>query len=72
MPSGSRICRSDGDTVLPIVARIAAGDGPGLADPKGTAVRIFTGAPIPAGFDTVMMQEDCRERGRAWARWGAC
>ena len=53
---------SDGDTVLPIVARIAAGDGPGLADPKGTAVRIFTGAPIPAGFDTVMMQEDCREQ----------
>ena len=53
---------SDGDTVLPIVARIAAGDGPGLADPNGTAVRIFTGAPIPAGFDTVMMQEDCREQ----------
>ena len=53
---------SDGDTVLPIVARIAAGDGPGMSDPKGTAVRIFTGAPIPAGFDTVMMQEDCREQ----------
>jgi molybdopterin molybdotransferase len=53
---------SDGDTVLPIVARIAAGDGPGLADPKGTAVRIFTGAQVPAGFDTVMMQEDCREQ----------
>jgi molybdopterin molybdotransferase len=51
----------DGDTVLPIVARIAAGDGPGMADPEGTAVRIFTGAPMPAGFDTVMMQEDCRE-----------
>jgi molybdopterin molybdotransferase len=51
----------DGDTVLPIVARIAAGDGAGAVDPKGTAVRIFTGAPIPGGFDTVMMQEDCRE-----------
>jgi molybdopterin molybdotransferase len=53
---------ADGDTVLPIVARIAAGDGPGAADPRGTAVRIFTGAPMPSGFDTVMMQEDCREQ----------
>jgi molybdopterin molybdotransferase len=51
----------DGDTVLPIVARIAAGDAPGASDPEGKAVRIFTGAPIPPGFDTVMMQEDCRE-----------
>jgi molybdopterin molybdotransferase len=28
-------------------------------------VRIFTGAPMPAGADTVFMQEDCRiDRGR--------
>jgi molybdopterin biosynthesis enzyme len=26
----------------------------------GEAVRIFTGAPMPAGADTVFMQEDCR------------
>ena len=26
---------------------------------SGTAVRIFTGAPMPEGTDTVMMQEDC-------------
>jgi molybdopterin molybdotransferase len=52
----------EGDTVLPIVARIAAGDGAGRPDPCGTAVRIFTGAPMPPGFDTVMMQEDCREQ----------
>jgi molybdopterin molybdotransferase len=51
----------EGDTVLPIVGRIAAGDGAGRPDPCGTAVRIFTGAPMPPGFDTVMMQEDCRE-----------
>lgn len=50
----------DGGTVLPIVARIAAGDGPGAADPEGASIRIFTGAPMPPGFDTVMMQEDCR------------
>ncbi|MGF7211567.1 molybdopterin molybdotransferase [Skermanella aerolata] len=52
----------EGDTVLPIVGRIAAGDGAGRPDPCGTAVRIFTGAPMPPGFDTVMMQEDCREQ----------
>jgi molybdopterin biosynthesis enzyme len=28
----------------------------------GEAVRIFTGAPMPAGADTVFMQEDCRRR----------
>jgi molybdopterin molybdotransferase len=27
---------------------------------EGTAVRIFTGAPIPAGADTVVMQEVCQ------------
>ena len=50
------------ETVLPIVARVAAGDRPVERDPAGTAVRIFTGAPMPAGYDTVMMQEDCGER----------
>ena len=29
----------------------------------GTAVRIFTGAPIPAGADTVAMQENCEADG---------
>ena len=46
-----------GDTVLPVVGRIAAGGAPDAAQP-GTAVRIFTGAPMPPGFDTVFMQED--------------
>ncbi|EWY39262.1 molybdopterin biosynthesis protein MoeA [Skermanella stibiiresistens SB22] len=50
------------DSVLPIVARVAAGDRPVSRDPAGTAVRIFTGAPMPEGYDTVMMQEDCVER----------
>ncbi len=27
---------------------------------EGTCMRIFTGSPIPAGADTVIMQEDCR------------
>lgn len=44
-----------------ISGRIAAGD---LNPPplkKGTAVRIFTGAPMPTGAQTVAMQEDCSE-----------
>ena len=51
----------DGETCLPVIGRIAAGDSPALPDPDASgAVRIFTGAAMPAGFDTVMMQEDCR------------
>jgi molybdopterin molybdotransferase len=51
-----------GETLLPVVARLQAGQVPApLA--AGTAVRIFTGAPMPAGADTVMMQEDAREEG---------
>lgn len=47
-------------TRLPVAGRIAAGD-PVLADPPaGSALRIFTGAPMPRGYDTVFMQEDCR------------
>ncbi len=38
--------------------RIAAGSAGSALEP-GTAARIFTGAPIPAGADAVVMQEDC-------------
>ena len=44
--------------VLPVSQRIPAGS-VGTALQPGTAARIFTGAPIPAGADTVLMQEDC-------------
>src|SRR5215469_4859684 len=43
---------------LPIHATVAAGDAPTAAIPEHVAVRIFTGAPIPAGLDTVVIQED--------------
>jgi molybdopterin molybdotransferase len=49
-------------TGLAISRRIAAGDAPGRLAP-GTAARIFTGAPVPAGADTVVMQEHCRVEG---------
>src|SRR5690606_31997414 len=39
--------------------RIAAGAAPGVLE-RGTAARIFTGAPIPAGADAVLIQEDAR------------
>ena len=42
---------------LPVTQRIAAGQ-PGTALPPGSAARIFTGAPMPAGADAVVMQED--------------
>ena len=45
---------------LPIAARIAAGHPESAAPPIGSAVEIFTGAPLPAGFDTVIMVEDCQ------------
>lgn len=48
------------ETVLPVTGRVAAGHTLGRAGVRGEAVRIFTGAPMPSGFDTVLMQEDCR------------
>jgi molybdopterin molybdotransferase len=47
----------DGETRTPIIGRVAAGSAAAQASPPG-AVRIFTGAPMPPGFDTVFMQED--------------
>src|SRR5204863_2424344 len=49
----------DRETVLPVAGRAAAGHPLGRAAARGEAIRIFTGAPMPVGTDTVMMQEDC-------------
>jgi molybdopterin molybdotransferase len=43
---------------LKIAQRIPAGSVGTQLEP-GTAARIFTGAPVPAGADAVVMQEDC-------------
>jgi molybdopterin molybdotransferase len=45
---------------LAIIDRVAAGHAATHAVKSGEAVRIFTGAPMPPGADTVFMQEDCR------------
>lgn len=44
--------------VLPVVGEQPAGRDLGLVLAPGTAIRIFTGAPIPTGADAVIMQED--------------
>ena len=46
---------------LNIVGEVAAGAAEALPRPAhNQAVRIFTGAPVPEGFDTVVMQEKVR------------
>ena len=52
-----------GETLLPVVGRVAAGSSLDGAAAKRTAARIFTGAPMPKGLDTVFMQEDVRVSG---------
>ena len=52
---------------LPLAGRIAAGDAASQTLQVGHAVRIFTGAPLPPGADTVVAQEHCRlEGGQLW------
>jgi molybdopterin molybdotransferase len=50
--------RVEGVHRLPLVqGRAAAGDAPG-AVPAGSAIRVLTGAALPDGVDTVILQED--------------
>ena len=53
----------DNETRLPVTGRIAAGQILARPARRGEAIRIFTGAPMPDGPDTLMMQEDCRADG---------
>jgi len=48
----------DGDTRLAIAGRLTAGTRAEIAIKPGQAIRIFTGAAMPVGADTVFMQED--------------
>ncbi|MGH7048134.1 MAG: molybdopterin molybdotransferase MoeA [Stellaceae bacterium] len=49
----------DHETELVVAGRAAAGHPFDGALRRGEAIRIFTGAAMPAGADTVLMQEDC-------------
>ena len=53
----------DGDTKLAIAGRLTAGARADIALEPGQAIRIFTGAAMPAGADTVFMQEDVKLEG---------
>lgn len=48
---------------LPVAGVVAAGQLDVPALPAGAALRIFTGAPMPAGADTVVIQEDAARDG---------
>src|SRR5271156_1311578 len=65
---GCAVRAADVETVpakLRIVAEIPAGAGfSGIID-KGEAARIFTGAPLPEGADTIVIQEDTERDGDA-------
>src|SRR6266481_6555616 len=50
------------EQAFPVTGRVQAGV-TGQAAQPGHAVRIFTGAPMPQGTDTVFMQEDVRVDG---------
>lgn len=55
--------RGEGLHEMPLVAgRAAAGDAPG-AVPAGQAMRVLTGAALPEGVDTVILQEDVTAEG---------
>jgi molybdopterin molybdotransferase len=53
------------ETRLTIAGRLTAGSAAAAPIEAGQAIRIFTGAPMPAGADTVFMQEDVRLDGEA-------
>lgn len=48
-------------TVLAVIGESAAGRGFSGRVERGEVVRIFTGAPVPAGADTVLIQEDAEK-----------
>src|SRR5260370_36940811 len=48
---------------LRIVGEVAAGHAPTIAVGAGEAVRIMTGAPVPAGADAIVMVERTRAGG---------
>lgn len=57
---------------LAVTGESAAGAGTDATVTPGTAIRIFTGAPLPRGADTVLIQEDAERHGDALAVRAAC
>ena len=57
---GYTFCFNENNQPYTIVGEVAAGASQIKAIEKGTAVRIFTGALVPEGADTVLMQEKAK------------
>lgn len=72
---GYAVRAADVETVpatLQVIGEAPAGAGFGGTIGPGEAVRIFTGAPVPAGADTIVIQEDTgRDGNRVTVREGA-
>lgn len=60
-----RACDTPG--VLRVIGEAGAGNALQVALSAGECARIFTGAPLPAGADAVLIQEDARRDGDAIA-----
>ncbi len=60
---GYAIMFSDKDSALMLSGTMEAGTSKTFTLQKGNAVRIFTGAPLPEGADTVVMQEKVKRQG---------
>jgi len=64
MMDGYALRAADAAGALRVVYEVAAGDAPPAhALERGEAARIFTGAPVPAGADSVVMQEHASRNG---------
>jgi len=61
----AQVAEQEQERALPVAGRVQAGAATQGPVEPGHAVRIFTGAPMPQGADTVFMQEDVRlDQGR--------
>ncbi|WP_100073972.1 gephyrin-like molybdotransferase Glp [Chryseobacterium camelliae] len=60
---GYAIRYEDKDLILSVVGEMAAGTSRQLVIKPGHATRVFTGAPLPDGADTVVMQEKVQRSG---------
>ncbi len=68
---GYAVRAADAGRELPVRLRVPAGSWP-EALPTDSAARLFTGAPLPPGADSVVMQEHCATRtdadGLSWVQ----
>ena len=53
-------CSVEQPVTLKVTTEIAAGDRPNVSLQAGETARIFTGAMLPQGTDTIVIQENCR------------